>query len=92
MLRHLGRLVSSNLKNYLAPTAVAPQRMVEAARLPMTGSILDGLLEITSSAGVYTYTVVTTDGSTTTAVNLSQSDSAAALGNIGVPNRHHLRA
>ncbi|MGC4945638.1 DUF3370 family protein [Streptomyces sp. DT224] len=74
--------LSGNVKQYLSPAQVAPGRMVEAARLPMTGPILDGLLEITASAGVYTYTVVTTDGSTTTAVNLSQTDSAAAPGNI----------
>ncbi|MGW2478017.1 DUF3370 family protein [Streptomyces sp. NPDC001665] len=74
--------LSGSLKQYLSPVSVAPGKMVEAARLPMTGSILDGLLEITASAGVYTYTVVTTDGSTATAINLSQTDTAAASGNI----------
>ncbi|MGW8887556.1 DUF3370 family protein [Streptomyces sp. NPDC055749] len=73
---------TGNLRTYLSPTAVAPKKMVQVARLPMTGSILDGLIEITASAGVHTYTVVTTDGSTTTAINLSQTDSAAAPGNI----------
>ncbi|MFC9343925.1 DUF3370 family protein [Streptomyces sp. NPDC057020] len=73
---------TGSLRTYLSPVAVAPKTMVQIARIPMTGSILDGLLEITASAGVYTYTVVTTDGSTTTAINLSQTDSAAAPGNI----------
>lgn len=66
----------------LAPTRVAPRTAVEAARLPMTGSILDGRFEITADAGVYTYTVVTTDGDLTKAVNMSQTDSAWAPGNI----------
>ncbi|MFJ1958781.1 DUF3370 family protein [Streptomyces microflavus] len=70
------------LRTYLTSTSVAPKKVVQAARIPMTGSILDGLLEITASGGVYTYTVVTTDGSLTTAINLSQTDGAAAPGNI----------
>ncbi|MFF3890385.1 DUF3370 family protein [Streptomyces sp. NPDC001914] len=67
---------------FLNPTQVASKKMVEVARLPMTGSILDGRLEITASSGVYTYAVVTTDGSTQTAMNLSQTDGAWAPGNI----------
>ncbi|MET7826997.1 DUF3370 family protein [Streptomyces sp. NPDC005386] len=74
---------AGTLRTYLSPTSVGPRQVVQAARIPMTGSILDGRLEITASGGgVYTYTVVTTDGSPTTAVNLSQTDSAAAPGNI----------
>ncbi|MFB7025722.1 MULTISPECIES: DUF3370 family protein [unclassified Streptomyces] len=74
--------VTGSLRSYLSPTSVGSKKVVEAARIPMTGSILDGLLEITASGGVYTYTVVTTDGSLTTAINLSQTDGAAAPGNI----------
>lgn len=73
---------TGNLRTYLAPASVGPQKVVQVARIPMTGSILDGLFEITASGGVHTYTVITTDGSLTTAVNLSQTDSAAAPGNI----------
>ncbi|MFB7299213.1 DUF3370 family protein [Streptomyces rubiginosohelvolus] len=73
---------AGNLRTYLSPASVAPKKMVQVARIPMTGSILDGFFEITASGGVYTYTVITTDGSLTTAVNLSQTDSAAASGNI----------
>ncbi|MFB7652981.1 MULTISPECIES: DUF3370 family protein [unclassified Streptomyces] len=69
-------------RTYLGTTSVAAGRAVQAARIPMTGTILDGRFEITASGGVYVYTVVTTDGSATTAINLSQTDSAWARGNI----------
>ncbi|MER5967597.1 DUF3370 family protein [Streptomyces sp. NPDC002057] len=74
--------LNGTTRSYLATTSINPSQAVQAARLPMTGSILDGRFEITASAGVYVYTVVTGDGSPTTAINLSQTDSAWARGNI----------
>ncbi|GLW73878.1 hypothetical protein Kpho02_61760 [Kitasatospora phosalacinea] len=69
-------------RSYLAATAVQPRTVVEVAKIPMTSSIVDGLLDVTASGGVYVYTAVTTDGSTTTAVNYTQNDAQAAPGNI----------
>ncbi|GLW57482.1 DUF3370 family protein [Kitasatospora phosalacinea] len=69
-------------RTYLAATAVQPRTVVEVAKVPMTSSIVDGLLEVTASGGVYVYTAVTTDGSTATAVNYTQNDAQAAPGNI----------
>ncbi|MFE2910640.1 DUF3370 family protein [Kitasatospora indigofera] len=67
---------------YLAPTTVQSHAMAEIAKIPMTSSIVDGLLEVSASGGVYVYTAVTTDGSTNTAVNYTQNDAQAAPGNI----------
>ncbi|MFD6417990.1 DUF3370 family protein [Streptomyces sp. NPDC060194] len=73
---------SGNLRTYLSATSVGAKQVVQAARIQMTGSILDGLLEVTASGGVYTYTVITRDGNLNTAINSSQNDSNAATGNI----------
>ncbi|MFF9505198.1 DUF3370 family protein [Streptomyces sp. NPDC014656] len=73
---------AGDLRTYLSSTSVDAKKVVQAARIQMTGSILDGLLEITASGGVYTYTVVTRDGNLNTAINYSQNDGNAATGNI----------
>ncbi|MFJ5520901.1 DUF3370 family protein [Streptomyces griseoluteus] len=74
--------LTGQLSTYLGPTRLAPGKMIEIARLPMTGSILDGRLDITADAGLYTYTVVTADGDPQAAMNLSQDDASWAPGNI----------
>ncbi|GAA4981832.1 DUF3370 family protein [Kitasatospora paranensis] len=67
---------------YLSPTTVNPGTMVEVAKVAMTSSIVDGLLDVTTTGGVYVYTAVTTTGSTATAINYTQNDSQAAPGDI----------
>ncbi|GAA4831198.1 DUF3370 family protein [Kitasatospora terrestris] len=74
--------VAGTTKTYLPTTTVQPRTMVEIAKIPMTSSIIDGLLDVTASGGVYVYTAVTTTGSTSTAINYTQNDSQAAPGNI----------
>ncbi|MCD0484261.1 DUF3370 domain-containing protein [Streptacidiphilus sp. ASG 303] len=73
---------TGSLRDYLAPTSVAPRTMVEIARIPLTSSIADGLLEVTASGGVYVYTAATADGSTAAAINSTQHDDQAAPGDI----------
>ncbi|MEU8002287.1 DUF3370 family protein [Catellatospora sp. NPDC049111] len=68
---------------YLSGTSIASGKAVQPTRITMAASnIADGRFEITASAGVYVYTVVTSDGSTTTATNLSQQNASYAPGNI----------
>lgn len=72
-----------SLRTYLAPTTVAPGAMAQVAAVPLTSSIIDGLLEVTvSGGGVYVYTAATTDGDVTDAINSTQHDDMAAPGNI----------
>lgn len=57
----------------------------EVAKLPMShGNMIDGRFEITASAGVYVYTVVTSTGNLADAINLAQG--APAPGDIYTPN------
>ncbi|PWJ41893.1 DUF3370 family protein [Sediminitomix flava] len=57
----------------------------EIARLPVANnSMIDGRFEVTASAGAYVYTVVTSTGSLTDAINKSQS--GPANGDIYSPN------
>ncbi|MFE1231067.1 DUF3370 family protein [Streptomyces sp. NPDC058745] len=74
--------LNGSTKTYLSSTSIAPNQAVQAAPIPMTGSILDGRFEITAGNGVYVYTVVTSDGNPVTAINLSQTDGSWARGNI----------
>lgn len=73
--------LTGDVKQWLAPTELAPGAFIEAARVPMTGSIMDGLFEIKASSGVHTYTVVTLDGRMDTAVRYALDDAAGAPGN-----------
>ncbi|MEH0152505.1 DUF3370 family protein [Limibacter armeniacum] len=57
----------------------------EVAKLPVpNGNMIDGRFEITASAGAYVYTVVTSNGSLTDAINKSQG--GPATGDIYSPN------
>lgn len=73
---------TGGVRDLLAPTAIAPGAMAQVIRVPMASSIVDGLLEVTSTGGAYVYTAVTTSGSVTDAVNCTQHDDQAAPGNI----------
>ncbi|WP_338692936.1 DUF3370 family protein [Streptomyces sp. Q6] len=73
--------LSGDTRQWLAPGDLAPGAFVEAACVPMNGSIMDGLFEVTASSGVHTYTVVTLDGSTDTAIRYALDDAAGAPGN-----------
>ncbi|MBO1332311.1 DUF3370 family protein [Streptomyces sp. VRA16 Mangrove soil] len=74
--------LTGNLRQWLPSTAVEPGALIEAARIPMTGSITDGLFEVTAASGVHTYTVVTLDGSTDSARRYALDDTATAPGNV----------
>ncbi|MEW2445772.1 DUF3370 family protein [Micromonospora marina] len=68
---------------YLNGVGVNSGKATQVTRITMNASnIADGRFEITASAGVYVYTVVTSDGSVTTATNLSQQNASYAPGNI----------
>ncbi len=64
--------------NKSVPSAsIAPYKAREIARIPMNSSnMIDGLLEINTSGNAYVYVVVTYDGSTSRAINLSQTSCA----------------
>ena len=56
-------------------TEIEPGQGVELGRLVMPpGAVLDGRIEISASEGIYLYMVATPDGSTATAINLSQGE------------------
>jgi len=58
-------------------TTIEPGAGVELGRLDMSVStVLDGRVEVDASSGIYLYMVATSDGSTATALNLSQGSPA----------------
>lgn len=60
-----------------ASASIAPYKVREIARVPMSSSnMIDGLLEISTSGNAYVYVVVTYDGNTNRAINLSQASCA----------------
>ena len=59
-------------------TAVGSKQAYQVYRATLTnGALVDGRFEITSSAGVYVYTVVTSSGTLADAINASQGAPAA---------------
>ncbi|MFI0724168.1 DUF3370 family protein [Streptomyces sp. NPDC021224] len=73
---------TGNLRTYLPATVLAPGAMAQVAVVPLSSSIVDGLLEVTATGGgVYVYTAATADGDTATAINSTQHDETAAPGN-----------
>lgn len=64
--------------------SIPPSGGVELARISVSAAaVLDGRVEVEASAGVFLYAVATADGSTDTAINLTQS--SAASGEIVQP-------
>jgi hypothetical protein len=60
-----------------ASANIAPYKVREIAKVPMSSSnMIDGLLEVSTSNNAYVYVVITYDGSTSRAINLSQTTCA----------------
>lgn len=70
-------LSNSSFNKSTALADIAPYKVREIAKVPMNNSnMIDGLLEVTTSGNAYVYTVITYDGSTSRAINLSQTSCA----------------
>ncbi|EMR02560.1 DUF3370 family protein [Cesiribacter andamanensis] len=68
---------TSGFNQNTAAASIDPYKVREIARVPMnSANMIDGLLEVTTSGNAYVYTVITYDGATSRAINLSQSTCA----------------
>ncbi|REE01177.1 DUF3370 family protein [Marinoscillum furvescens] len=70
--------INNNPRTSFSNVSLGQYQAYEVAKLPVSNNgMIDGRFEVTASQGVYVYTVVTSGGSFTDAVNKSQGGPAA---------------
>ncbi len=81
--------LDNTLRTSIGSTTLASRQAYQVYRATLTnGAIVDGRFEITSSAGVYYYTVVTSSGTLTDAINASQGGPASGdLASLPAPDK-----
>jgi Protein of unknown function (DUF3370) len=81
--------LENTLRTSISSTTLGSRQAYQVYRATVpNGGIVDGRFEITSSAGVYYYTVVTSSGTLTDAINASQGGPASGdLASLPAPDK-----